>query len=62
MVDVRAQSADDVHILPRAGTARSAPDQAEPPAARTGAIRVAVDLVEVPVVVTDHMNRCGKSH
>jgi len=56
-VDAPAQSNDDVHVAPRAGNERSEPDPANAPSARTQPIRVTVDLVEVPVVVADGMNR-----
>lgn len=56
-VDAPAQSNDDVHVAPRAGNERGAPDSANAPSARTEPIRVTVDLVQVPVVVTDGMNR-----
>jgi Ca-activated chloride channel homolog len=56
-LNARAQSIDDVHIAPRPGNERSAPDPANAPSARPQAIRVTVDLVEVPVVVTDGRNR-----
>jgi Ca-activated chloride channel homolog len=54
-----AQSTDDVHIVPRVGSARPTA-AAEAPSSRTAAIkpiRVDVDLVLVPVAVTDTMNR-----
>jgi Ca-activated chloride channel homolog len=60
----QGQSADDVHIVPRTGTAGRAPTMDAPPAddpsvphARLKPIRVDVDLVLVPVAVTDTMNR-----
>jgi Ca-activated chloride channel homolog len=54
------QSADDVHIVPRPGTGQHVPSATEDrsgPPVHTEPIRVTVDLVEVPVVVTDTMNR-----
>jgi len=56
-VNAPAQSTDDVHIAPRVGDERNAPKSANAPSARTQAIRVTVDLVQVPVVVTDGMTR-----
>jgi len=60
---VRGQSVDDVHVVSRTNsdhvTAANAPSMSEKsaPSARTKPVRVAVDLVQVPVVVTDAMNR-----
>jgi Ca-activated chloride channel family protein len=59
----RAQSADDVHIVPRNGHDQHAPTTDLPPTndsaphAHVRPIHVDVDLVLVPVVVTDAMNR-----
>lgn len=60
----QGQLSDDVHIVPRTGPAPRAPTTAVPPAndpsaqhAPVKSIRVDVDLVLVPVVVTDTMNR-----
>ena len=53
-----AQTSDDVHIVPRVGPARHA--EAEGPSSQASLmnpIRVDVDLVLVPVAVTDTMNR-----
>lgn len=53
-----AQTSDDVHIVPRVGPARHAGTQGPPSeASLMNPIRVDVDLVLVPVVVTDTMNR-----
>jgi Ca-activated chloride channel homolog len=59
----RAQSADDVHIVPRTGqdqhlpTTDLSPTNDSAPHAHIRPIRVDVDLVLVPVAVTDAMNR-----
>jgi Ca-activated chloride channel family protein len=52
---VRAQSWDDVHVIPRAeaGTPAADPDLT----AHSKPLRVGVDVVLVPVTVTDSMNR-----
>ena len=57
-----AQSEEEVHIAPRTAVEHHAPIGASttngrPLPSRSEPIRVAVDLVEVPVVVTDEMNR-----
>ena len=53
-VPLWAQSSDDVHIAPRQTSSESA--NAASPGLRTRPLRVDVDLVLVPVTVTDAMN------
>jgi len=54
------QTSNDVHIVPREGAEKNVPaKENDPPGTSVVAkpIHVTVDLVEVPVVVTDAMNR-----
>ena len=58
----RAQSSEDVHVVPRGGSDHAPPTNFprttdSTPSASLRPIRVDVDLVLVPVVVTDAMNR-----
>src|SRR5690349_13036191 len=56
------QSKDEVHIIPQAGPAEATPYKAklsdhEPTLPRAKPLRADVDVVLVPVTVTDPMNR-----
>lgn len=57
---MQAQSSDDVHVVPRERAEKNLPVKEKDPSgasAHAKPIHVTVDLVEVPVVVTDAMNR-----